>query len=40
MKPNDDIRYSMDCNSVNISNHAIRKNTIEMEYIIKNGKNS
>ena len=40
MKPNDDARYSMDYHSVNISNNATRKPTIEMEYINKNEKNN
>ena len=40
IKPGDDNRYSMDCNSVNISNNFTRKPTIEMEYINKNEKNS
>ena len=40
IKPGDDNRYSMDCNSVNISNNITRKPTIEMEYINKNEKNS
>ena len=39
MKHNDDIRSSVEFNSVNISNNPTRKPTIEMEIINKNEKN-
>ena len=38
-KENDDLLYSMDYNSISMSNNNTRKPTIEMEYINKNDKN-